>query len=458
MVNAEKLNEYIKTHRDRFVEEFRQFIAQPSVAADGRGIQPMADLLTERFRKLGAQVQQLIPPEGGSPVVYAELPGAEGADLTLMIYNHYDVQPEVPLELWESAPFDLSIRDGIMYGRGTSDDKGELLSRIQAVEAWQATQGPLPCRIKWVVEGEEEIGSAHFTGWVEKHRDLLSADGLLWEGGGYDALERVEMWQGCKGIAYFELNVHGPKMDLHSSVAPIVVNPAWRLVWALSTLKDENERITIDNYHDHVAQPTAELLAGIDAMPIDAMVKNKERYGLAEWLGGLDDKAAKLKLYTEPTVTICGIQSGYTLQGSKTVLPAHAFAKLDFRMVPNLTTEIVQKLLREHLDKRGFTDIEITLLGGEDPADSPGDSRIRRAAVAASQATWPDREIIVGPRLAGSGPMHALATLLGIPVISAGATWHPNALAHSPNENILERDYFDSMRFTAALLDNFASQ
>ena len=453
MYHTDSFNAYLQANRDRFIDELRQFIAQPSVAAEKRGIQPMADLLAERFRKLGAQVTQYPLSEGGSPVVYAELPGA--SDLTLMIYNHYDVQPEVPLDLWQSDPFELTIRDGIMYGRGTSDDKGELLARIQAVEAWQATQGELPCQIKWVVEGEEEISSIHLPQWAEQYRAMLNADGLLWEGGGYDDLGRITMAQGCKGIAYFELHTYGPNHDLHSSVAPIVPNPVWRLVWALSTLKDAQDRILIDGYADHVAAPSPELLAAIDALPIDDMPLERERYGLSEWLNGLDDRAAVRRLYTAPTVTICGIQSGYTGQGSKTVLPAHAFAKVDCRLVPDLTPLLVQQLLRAHLDKRGFNDIEIRLIGGEEPADSPADSRIKDAAVAAAQATW-NKTPIIFPRFAGSGPMYPLSTMLGIPAISAGATWHPNARAHSPNENILEQDYFDAMRFTAALLDRFA--
>jgi acetylornithine deacetylase/succinyl-diaminopimelate desuccinylase-like protein len=455
MYDTGSFDAYLKANRDRFIDELRQFIAQPSVAADGRGIQPMADLLSARLHKLGATVSQFPLADGGSPVVYAELPGK--SSVTLMIYNHYDVQPEVPLDLWNSPPFELTLRDGILYGRGTSDDKGELLARIQAVEAWQATQGELPCRIRWVVEGEEEISSVHLPAWADQHRDMLAADGLLWEGGGYDAKGRHTMAVGCKGIAYFELHADGPKIDVHSSTAPIVPNPAWRLVWALNTLKDADDNILIDNYADHVVTPSSELLAAIDALPKDDLPLDRERWGLTNWLRGMDDATAQRRLYTEPTVTICGIESGYTLPGAKTVLPAHAFAKVDCRLVPNLTPHLVQELLRAHLDRRGFNDIEIKLLGGEEPADSALDSRMVRAVVAAAQATWGAVPIVM-PRFAGSGPMYPLSTKLGIPVVSAGGTWHPDARAHSPNENILERDYFDAMRFTAALMDRFARE
>jgi acetylornithine deacetylase/succinyl-diaminopimelate desuccinylase-like protein len=385
--------------------------------------------------------------------VYAELDGT--SERTMLIYNHYDVQPEVPLELWDSPPFELTIRDGVMYGRGTADDKGELLSRIQAIEAWRSTQGNLPFKIKWVVEGEEEISSINLPAWAETHQAMLTADGVLWEGGGCDRMGRPLMAHGCKGIAYFELHAHGPAVDLHSSYAPIVPNPAWRLVWALSTLKDASDHITIDGYLNHVAPPSEDLLRRIDALPVDDFPLTRERWQLPEWLNGLNDRDAKRRLYTEPTVTISGILSGYTLQGSKTVLPARAFAKVDCRLVPDLTVAIAQRLIREHLDRRGFSDIEVRLLGGEEPADSPADSHITRAAIKAAQQIW-DKDPVVIPRFAGSGPMYPLSTMLGIPVISAGATWNPDSRAHSPNENILERDYFDSMRYTAALIDQFA--
>ena len=226
--NTETFNQYVNENRDRFLDEFGQFIRQISVAADGRGVPEMAAMVAQRFRDLGAEVTLYDTP--GSPVVYAEI-GSEDADRTLMIYNHYDVQPEDPIDLWETDPFKMVIQDGIIYGRGTSDDKGELLSRIQAVEAWLKTQGDLPVRIKWVVEGEEEIGSVHLTDWAKAHADMLKTDGVLWEGGGYDEEGRPTFGLGGKGLAFFELRCQTANQDLQSSVAPVVPNPAWRLVW-----------------------------------------------------------------------------------------------------------------------------------------------------------------------------------------------------------------------------------
>ncbi len=451
MYNTDSFDTYIAQHKKRFLEEFAGFIAVPSVAAQGRGIQAMADLLTERFRQLGAEVRQYPQPENGSPVVYAEL-GA--GPRTLMIYNHYDVQPEDPVDLWESEPFSLDRRAGKLFGRGVADNKGELLARIQTVETWLATQGELPLKIKWVVEGEEEISSLHLEAWAKAHADRLAADGILWEGGGYDEAGRITMATGCKGIAYFELHAHGPNQDMHSSQAPIVPNPAWRLVWALNTLKNAQDAITIDGYQAHIRPLTPAEIATIEALPFEAAAF-KEMFGLSEFLNGMDAAAALRRLYEIPTLTICGLDSGYQGEGSKTVLPALAKAKLDFRLVPDLTPDIVEDLLRRHLDAHGFEDLTIVRLGGENPAKSPSDSAIRAAAEAASRDTW-NKTPVLFPWFAGSGPMYPLSTMLGIPAISAGATWHPHAKAHSPNENIFERDYFLAFHFTASLIAHFA--
>ena len=451
MYNTATFNAYVEQHKARFLDEFAEFIAVPSVAAQNRGIQEMADLLSDRFRKLGAEVHQYPLAEGGSPVVYAEI---GSGPRTLMIYNHYDVQPEDPIALWNSEPYTLSRRDGKLFGRGVADDKGELLARIQTIETWLATQGELPVKIKWVVEGEEEIGSVHLEHWVKENADMLVADGILWEGGGYDEAGRVIMSAGCKGIAYFELCATGPNQDIHSSMAPMVVNPAWRLVWALSTLKNPQDEITIDGYANHVAPLTATEIEMIDALPFEADTI-KTQYGLSEFLNGMDDKAANRRLFKIPTVTICGLDSGYQGEGSKTVLPAEAKAKVDFRLVPNLTADLAESLLRQHLDARGFDDIKITRLGGENPAKSALDSPLHQAAVAASLDTW-NKTPVFYPWMAGSGPMYPLSTMLDIPVVSAGSTWHPQSRAHSPNENIIEQDYFDDFTFTASLMAHFA--
>lgn len=449
--DKQKLDAYIQENRSRFLQEFAELIAIPSVAADGRDTQEAADWITERLKKVGASVQQYPLHNSKSPVVVAEIGTGQRS---LMVYNHYDVQPEMPVADWDSPPFTLTERDGLLFGRGVADDKGELLSRIQVLEAWHATQGELPLHIKFVIEGEEEIGSVNLEHWADQHRDILQADGCLWEGGGRDEKDRITMAEGCKGIAYFELHCEHAAYDLHSSLAPIITNPAWRLVWALASIKDANDRITIDGYWEHVRGFSDNVLAVIDGLPFEAD-EMKAIYGVDQWINGMSDHEAMRRYSVEPTLTICGFNSGHIAGGTKTIVPAKGVVKLDFRLVPDLTPDLVENLLRQHLDKRGFTDIKTVRLAGEYPAMKPVDSAVRRAAIEASKVAL-GQEPIIYPWFAGSGPMYPLSVMLDIPAISGGATWHPKARVHAPNENIYTEDYFKAMHFMAALMDAFA--
>ena len=443
-----QFNAYVDQNAERFIEELKEFCRQPSISTQNVGLEEMAELVRARLGRLGAEVR-LIPVDGGPAVVFAELGQGER---TLLIYNHYDVQPPDPLEEWESPPFEPTIREGKFYARGAADNKGNLLARIQAIEAYRAAFGELPLRIKFAVEGGEEVGSPHLAQFAQENRDLLAADGCLWECGGKDEAERFVLYLGLKGIAYLELRARGAQSDLHSSLATIVPNPAWRLVWALSTLKDEDDHITIDGFMDHVAEPTQVEMDILEAIPFEEE-KIKENFGIPEFIRGLSGVEALKKHLYEPTCTICGFKSGYIEEGSKTVLPSTATVKLDFRLVPNLTPELVGQLLRQHLDRRGFEDIEIALGVGERSARSPLDAPIVKAAVAAAEAVYGQPPVIY-PTMAGSGPMYPLSEALGIPAVLAGIGY-PGANVHAPNENIRLADYFEGIRYIGELVRRF---
>jgi acetylornithine deacetylase/succinyl-diaminopimelate desuccinylase-like protein len=439
---------YIAAHQEKFIEDLKAFLRQPSIAATGEGVHEMANLLQRRLESIGAQVQQF--PTGRAPIVYAEL---GSGPRTLMIYNHYDVQPADPIDLWTTPPFEPTLRDGKLFARGVSDDKGDLVCRIQAIESWQKTIGVLPLKIKWVIEGEEEVGSENLAEFAEQHTDSLYADGCLWEGGGKDEADRIVLSMGVKGIQYLELRVHGAGRDLHSGYAAIVPSPVWRLMWALNTIKDEHDNILIDGYHDHVRPPNEAELKMLKAMPFDE-AGMKKMFGVDRFIEnetGLD--LLKRFLYG-PTATICGIHAGYTGEGMKTVLPNYAFAKMDFRLVPNLTPELCLSLLRAHLDRRGFTDVEIVPMSAEYPALSPVDAPIVEAARSAAREIY-GRDPIMQPLVAGSGPMHPLSTALGIPAVLAGIGY-ADTREHAPDENIRMSDYWEGMKFIGRLMDNFA--
>jgi acetylornithine deacetylase/succinyl-diaminopimelate desuccinylase-like protein len=329
------------------------------------------------------------------------------------------------------------------------------MCRIHAIESYLATIGPLPLKIKFVVEGEEEIGSIHLPQFAEENHALFDdADGCLWEFGSKDINERPQMFCGLKGIVYVELHARGAVRDLHSAVAAIVVDPAWRLTWALNTLKSPEDRILIDDYLQHVRPPTPAEMDALKTIPFDE-AKTKADYAIPAFINNLSGIELLQKYLYEPTCTICGLYSGYIGEGSKTVLPNHAFAKIDFRLVPDLTPDLVVDLLRKHLDRRGFQDIDIVLTEtGEHVARSPLDSGIVRAAVAAMQEVYPT-PVSIWPTSAGSGPMYPLCQAFGIPAVSAGCGWH-DSRAHAPNESIRLEDYFEGIQFVRALIDRFA--
>ncbi len=441
-------DDFLAEQQDRFMAELATFVAQPSVAATGQGMKEMVALVRQRLERIGATVQQI--PTGGAPILYAEL--GDGPR-TLLIYNHYDVQPPDPIDLWTTPPFVPSVREGKLYARGVSDNKGDLSCRLHAIEAWQKTIGPLPLKIKWVIEGEEEIGSPHLAAFAQQHAALLQADGCLWETGGKNEDERMTVTLGLKGIQYLELRVHSGTRDLHSGLAAIAPSAVWRLVWALNTLKDQNDEILIEHYYDHVRAPGDAELAMLKAMPFDE-AKRKAALGVDRFINDEHGLDVLKRLYYGPTVTICGIQSGYTGEGMKTVLPNTAFAKIDCRLVPDLTPELCVSLLRAHLDRRGFTDVEIVPLNGELPASSPADALIVTACQTAVQHVYGHTPVMI-PLSPGSGPLYPLTTALNIPTVMAGVTYS-DSRAHAPDENIRLDDYFAGLRFIQQLLATFA--
>jgi acetylornithine deacetylase/succinyl-diaminopimelate desuccinylase-like protein len=444
-----KFNAYVDANAERFIAELQEVCRQPSISAQNVGLEEMARIALERLTRVGAEAR-LIQVKGAPPVVYGEV--GKGAR-RLMIYNHYDVQPPEPLELWESDPFDPQIRQGALYARGASDNKGNLMARLQAIEAWQTTRGELPLRVTFVVEGEEEIGSPHLGQFVAEHRELVEgADGCLWESGYKDPTGRLVITLGLKGIMYVELRARGAVRDLHSSWGTIVPNPAWRLVWALASLKDEQDHITLDGLMDHVAEPSPEEMEMLAAIPFEEE-ELKADYGIPGFIRNLSGLELLRKHFYGPTCTICGFETGYTGPGSKTVLPHEAMVKVDFRLVPDLTPELVMDLLRKHLDRRGFTDVEIVDLSGVRPAKPDPQAPIVRAAVEAARAVY-GGEPVVYPLMAGSGPMYTLCQGLGIPAFSAGVG-HAASNIHAPNENIRLTDYIEGIKYIGELIRRF---
>ena len=451
MGTFDSFDRHIRANAARYVDELKALVRLPTVSAQRSAIDETAAAVLARAKKAGVAAEAL-RVDGGPPTIVGE---TGRGDRTLLVYDHYDVQPPDPLNEWQTPPFEPTERDGMLFARGVSDNKGNLMARLQAIESYRDTIGELPLRVRVLYEGEEEIGSEHLAAFVAKYGDRLRSDGCIWEAGYKDAAGRPTISLGLKGIAYFELRVRGPKQDVHSSQATIIPNPAWRLVWALATLKDANDRITIDGLWDHVRPATEGDVALLERLPFDED-GIRRIHGIDSFVRGLSGTPLKLKHFFEPTCTICGLTSGYSGPGSKTVLPAVASAKLDFRLVPDLDPDLVARLLRAHLDKRGFRDVEVTPMHGERPSRWPADSAVSRAAIAACRDAY-RTDPVVYPLMVGSGPMSQVCDALGIPVVGFGAG-NASSANHAPNENIALSDYVDHMRAFGRFLHTFAGR
>lgn len=451
MDTYEIIDSYLDSNLDKSIAELSELCSQPSVAAQNYGLEECAELVKEMLHKRGFDVQ--IIPTDGAPVVFGKRNGT--VDKTLLFYNHYDVQPAEPLELWESPPFQPNLRDGKLYARGVSDDKGHLISRLFAIDALLDEYEELPCNIKFVIEGEEEVGSVNLDTFVKNHSQLLKADACIWEFGGVDHREVPMQYLGLRGICYVELYVRTAKIDVHSGIGgSIFPNPAWRLVWALNSLKDQNERILLPGHYDHVKPPSERDIELMRDLP-EVADEYRERYGVDHFLRGLEGGLElHLSEVFEPTCTICGLTSGYQGRGSKTVLPAEASAKVDFRLVPDQTPEDVLEALRVHLDNGGFTDVEIRYLGGEPPARTDPDDPFVELVVNAAIDVYSQPMQIV-PITGGSGPNYAFKQYLNLPICTAGISY-PGSKTHAPNENVRLDLYLKGAKHISRIINAFS--
>jgi acetylornithine deacetylase/succinyl-diaminopimelate desuccinylase-like protein len=450
MNDMNRYDDYLEENLDESISELSRFCRQPSVAAQNWGLTECASMVSEMLKSRGFKAEVL--STGGAPVVYGER--LVRSNKTLLFYNHYDVQPPEPLELWDSPPFEPTLRDGKLFARGVSDDKGHLVSRLFAIDSILANDNELPCNVKFVIEGEEEISSVHLKDFVINNVEKLKADACIWEFGGVDHREVPIQHLGLRGICYVELSVETAKIDVHSGLGgSIFPNAAWRLVWALSTLKGEDERIRLPGHYDSVKSPIARDRKLIEALP-ETAEEYKTRYGVDHFLRGLTGGVElRIAEVFEPTCTICGLTSGYQGEGSKTVLPARASAKVDFRLVPDQTPEQVLKSLRAHLDSEGFQDVNIKFLGGEEPARTdPNDPFVALVVETARPVYGHPMQIV--PMSGGSGPNHAFVHYLNLPVVTAGIG-HPGSQAHAPNENIRLDLYLKGAKHIVRILKEF---
>ena len=400
---------------------------QPSISAQRIGLPEMATLVQTVLEETGFEARQE-PTNTGVPLVYGEL-RAPGATRTLLIYNHYDVQPPEPLEKWTTPPFEPTIRDGRVFARGATDNKGNIASRIAAIRALRATHGALPINLKYIIEGEEEISSPGMPDFLAAHTELLSADGCLWE----DTMGRVDapiVSLGNKGMCKVEFRARVAAVDSHSAYAGVYPNAIWRLVWALATLKDQNERVLIPGFYDAIRPYSPSEQRVVDALPPLSGENLRQVRGIDRLVSNLQDHEIHRRQSTEPTCNISGIEGGYVGAGSKTVIPATARARIDMRLVADQDPQHIETLLREHLVHQGFDDIEVIALGHSHPSRTAVDTPLNRAIMAASRAVY-GKDAIIEPHQAGSTPQWVIERFLGMPC-SATGVGYVTSMTHAP--------------------------
>lgn len=429
------------------LKELEAFCTQPSISAHNLGIDTMMGLVKEALERRGFIVR--VVQTKRHPALIAECKGR--GDRSALFYNHYDVQPPEPLDAWVTPPFKPTIRDGNFYARGAMDDKGHLVCRLAAIDAIRDVYGELPCTVKFLIEGEEEISSPGLEDVIRDNAQALAADICLWEFGEMDGGGAPLQYLGFRGVLYVELSVQALSGDCHSGIwGSLLPNAAWRLTWALSKIKDADERIRIPGFYDNVLPPSPGDLACMSTLPI-MPDSDRKAMGAASFLHSYRNSVEFYKnALMIPACTICGMTSGYTGKGQKTIIPAKASAKVDFRLVPDQTPDEILGKLRKYLDAEGFEDVKVECLGKSYPSRTPIDHPLARMVVESAREVYgqPQR---VYPMSGGSGPAYLFRKYLGVPVLTAGVGYMGSNI-HAPNENIRLLDFFNGIRHTARIL------
>lgn len=445
---AGRINAYVDANRERMLSELQACLRQPSFAATGEGIAEGVQMVREILERRGMHVQVI--EAGGHPVV---LGAAEGTTpRSLLLYQHYDVLPPGDLSRWDSPPFAAETRDGHIYARGVADHKGSFMARVHAVDALLA-QGPLPMTVKFLVEGEEEIGSTHLPDLIDKHRDLLVADAALYSGWWRDEEGRPRINCGMSGSVKVRITSRTAKHGLHGRHAPVVPNAAWLLTWALASIKGQDERVLVEGFYDDVEPLSEADQEALARIPFNREVLAKQ-LGLDSFLGNGSDADIVRRQVFEPTVSVNDIKVG---DGSVANIPCIAHADLNFRLVPRQDPAKILAAVERHLAGLGWGNFEVELRGRmSEPARVALTHPIVQVVQQASAAVYGVEPVNV-PISAGTGPRHLFVNQLGVPMIADPGVGHDDQRDHGFNENIRIEDYFDGVKVMANIIERFAA-
>lgn len=445
-----KVSELITARREEYLDMLFTLLRQKSISAQNVGIAETAEMLKEMMEDIGIKTRLI--PTAGNPVIYGEIIKDPEA-FTLLLYGHYDVQPQDPLEEWLSPPFEPTIRDGKIFCRGVGDNKGQLMAQVLAIKTYLDAFGSLPINIKMVFEGEEEKGSVNLPDFVSENKELLKADLVYTSDGPMHESGAPFVLLGVRGMLYVELNCKITNSDNHSgNKGNIVPNPVWKIFDLLQTMRDENGHILIKGFYDNIRKPTDFELELIKKLPFD-------REQVAKQLGypdlDMDGETYYRKLCLEPTFNIAGLHSGYGGEGSKTIIPAKAMLKMDIRLVVDQDPEDIYQKFCEHV-KRVAPDIEVSHLGSMKPSRTSADLPVVKVVTEAVREAYAV-EPILQPSLGGSLPDYVWTKILGLPSVVVPYANFDEA-NHSPNENMEIEKFFSGIKCTCHVINKLAER
>jgi len=452
----DKVIDFINVNRDRYLEELKGFLAIPSISAlpqHAGDVKRCADWCVEEMRRIGLQNVRLIDT-AGNPVVYGDWLAAEGAP-TILFYGHYDVQPVDPLELWESPPFEATVRDGEIYARGSADDKGQVFMHFKAVEAHLKQNGRLPVNIKFILEGEEEVGSVNLDDFIRAHKGELGADVVVISDSPMFARGVPSICYGLRGLVYFQLDLRGSSTDLHSgSFGGAVANPAMVLAQVLAQMKDRGGRIKIPGFYDDVVPLQEEERKAWASLPFNEKQYKKD-FGVPK-LFGESSYTTLERTWARPTFEVNGLLSGFTGEGAKTVLPAVAMAKVSMRLVPNQSPDTIARLFEEYVKKvtPKTVELKVTRMHGGKPWMTSYDNPFVQAAARAIEKGFGQKPVLT--REGGSIPVvSTFQEELGLPSVLFGVGL-PDENAHAPNEKLDVGNFHGGIIASAILYNEIA--
>ena len=458
MSQLEQVWDYVDRHADGMLEQLKTLVRQPSISAQDVGVKECAELLAGMMREDGLETQVL--PTPGQPMIVGkglEVPGAP----TVLIYGHYDVQPVDPLEAWQSPPFEPTLRNGRLYGRGTGDNKGQLLAQLLAYRAWCAVAGGPPLNVKFIFEGEEESTSPNMAPFVRQQRDLLAADLVYTSDGPVHESGRQTLSLGVRGVLFVELEAHGAKRDHHSGHGGnLLPNPAWELIQLLGTMRRADGRVLIEGFYDGVREPEPEALAAVEELPIE-IGKYMADMGIHDLapanhlpeIQGSDAVDFYRRIMFHPTLNIPGFAAGYGGPGMKTIIPSQAICKLDIRLVVDQSADDVYEKLVRHV-RQHAPNVEVRKIGFMEPSRTPvGDPYVQVVARAVERAVG--EKPLIFPASGGSLPDYAFTRDLGLPLVKVPYA-NPDESNHAPNENLELARFYGGIKIAASVMEALA--